>query len=267
MSEEKSFSKALEKFTVNGKFRSLAIYHNGEELVVAGDKEVVKFVTENEENITLSEIKERIEELSQTEEDHRYQRRLSYPRLPVQFKSEGWTWKIARKVLQDYMAVEGFGKGSKKSYGKFKDKPDNWPDTISWISFKGPTNLRLENCNEIIQSFLEGRHIDPYTYHDNTTDRESEENEDGEAETGNDAGKVTDKGYPLTLDETGNWYWCYESEQWFHLTLDDTRNWFWSYGKQQWLPYSPPELKIQEGDENTQEPPIQAETPFLLQEL
>ena len=65
---------------------------------------------------------------------------------------------------------EGFGRGSAKSYGKFEDELDNWQDTISWIGFKGPTNVRLESCNEIIQSFLEGRHIDPYTYHDDQTD-------------------------------------------------------------------------------------------------
>ena len=53
----------------------MTIYHNGEKLIVAGDKEVVKFVTEKEENLTLREIKEKIEELSQSEEDHRYQRR------------------------------------------------------------------------------------------------------------------------------------------------------------------------------------------------
>ena len=51
-------------------FRSLTIYHNGEELVIAGDKKVVKFVTEKGEDITLKEINEKIEELSQSEEDH-----------------------------------------------------------------------------------------------------------------------------------------------------------------------------------------------------
>ena len=79
MSDEKSFSKVLEKFTVKGEFRSQSIYHNGEELVIAGDKKVVKFVTEKGEDITLKEINEKIEELSQSEEDHKYQRRVSYP--------------------------------------------------------------------------------------------------------------------------------------------------------------------------------------------
>ena len=39
------------------------------------------------------------------------------------------------------MEVGGFGRGSAKSYGKFKDEPDNWPDTIGWIGFKGPTKI------------------------------------------------------------------------------------------------------------------------------
>ena len=82
-----------------------------------------------------------------------------------------------------------------------------------------------------------------------------------------DAGNLTDKGNSLTLDETGNWYWCYETQQWFQLTLDDSRNWFWSYGKQQWFPYSPPELNIHDGDDNTEEPERQAEAPFLIPDL
>ena len=42
----------------------MTIYHNGEELVIAGDKKVVKFVTEKGEDITLKDINEKIEELS-----------------------------------------------------------------------------------------------------------------------------------------------------------------------------------------------------------
>ena len=44
--------------------------------------------------------------------------------------------------------MEGFGKRPTKSYGKFQNEPDNWPDTISW---RGTTNVRLLSCNEIIQ--------------------------------------------------------------------------------------------------------------------
>ena len=42
----------------------MTIYH------IAGDKKVVKFETEKGEDITLKEINEKIEELSQSEEDH-----------------------------------------------------------------------------------------------------------------------------------------------------------------------------------------------------
>ena len=47
--------------------------------------------------------------------------------------------------------MEGFGKRPTKSYGKFQNEPDNWPDTISWRGVNGPTNVRLLSCNEIIQ--------------------------------------------------------------------------------------------------------------------
>ena len=41
MSDEKSFSKALEKFTEKGEYRKLTIYHNRKEPVIAGDQEIV----------------------------------------------------------------------------------------------------------------------------------------------------------------------------------------------------------------------------------
>ena len=89
MNDEKSFSKALERFTEKGEFRSITIYHNKNEMVIAGDREVVNFVVENDEDsITLKEIKEKIEELATSADDHKYKQIASYPRFPVKFKSK-----------------------------------------------------------------------------------------------------------------------------------------------------------------------------------
>ena len=80
--------------------------------------------------------KDKIVELSQSQLNHKYYTRfILYPRLPVQFKSKKWTWKIARQVLSEYLENEGFGKGSNKHYGRIEDEPDHWPDTIGWVGF------------------------------------------------------------------------------------------------------------------------------------
>ena len=103
--------------------------------------------------------------MSTSADDHKYKRIASYPRFPVKFKSKRWTCKIARKVLKDILEVEGFGSGSKKCYGRARDEPDSWPDTISWASFKGPSFAKLEICNEIIECLLQNRQIDVNSYH------------------------------------------------------------------------------------------------------
>ena len=50
--------------------------------------------------------------------------------------------------------------GSKKCYGRARDEPDSWPDTISWANFKGPSFAKLDTCNEIIECLLQSRQID-----------------------------------------------------------------------------------------------------------
>merc|ERR1712141_152591 len=119
MNAEKYFSKAHEKFTKEGEFRSFTIYHNKTEMVIAGDREVVNFVAENDENsLTLKDIKEKIEELSASADVPKYKRIVPYPRLPVKYKSSLWSCKVARKVLKDYLEAEGFGSGINKRYGR-----------------------------------------------------------------------------------------------------------------------------------------------------
>ena len=88
MNDKKSFSKALERFTEKGEFRSFTIYNNKTEMVIAGYSEVVNFVAENDDNsLTLKDIKEKIEELSASADVPKYKRIVSYPRLPVKYKS------------------------------------------------------------------------------------------------------------------------------------------------------------------------------------
>ena len=131
--------------------------------------------------------------MSTSADDHKYKRIASYPRFPVKFKSKRWTCKIARKVLKDILKVEGFGSGSKKCYGRARDEPDSWPDTISWASFKGPSFAKLETCNEIIECLLQNRQIDVNSYH-------LENEEVDEAERGDPQSSCVDEG----VDDDGD---------------------------------------------------------------
>ena len=131
----------------------------------------------------------------------------------MKFKSKEWTCKIARKVLKHILEVEGFGAGSKKTYGKPKDEPDSWPDTISWETFKSPSFAKLETCNEIIESFLESRQTNVNSYHVGSQEHlenEGDEAADGGEETGNDQYIPPQ---PI-LDPTGYWRWNVETQQW-----------------------------------------------------
>ena len=56
-------------------------------------------------------------------------------------------------------------KGKKSASEKKKISLKNWPDTIAWTTFKGHSFANLETCNEIIESFLSSRHLDPFEYH------------------------------------------------------------------------------------------------------
>ena len=176
MNAEKHFSKAHEKFTKEGEFRSFTIYHKKTGIVIGGDREVVNFVNENDE-ITIKQIKQKIEELSASADVPEYKRIVPYPRLPVKYKSSLWSCQVARKVLKDYLEAEGFGSGINKCYGRAGDEPDSWPDTISWANFKGPSFAKLETCNEIIECLLESRQIDVNSYHVAAHNEERLENE------------------------------------------------------------------------------------------
>ena len=115
----------------------------------------------------------------------------------MKYKSALWSSTIARKVLKDYLAVEGFEKGSKKCYGRARDEPDSWPDTISWENFKGPSFAKLETCNEIIECLLQSRQIDVNSYH-------LENEEVDETDQGDEDNHYNPPGQDI-LDPTGYW--------------------------------------------------------------
>ena len=212
----------------------------------------MKFATERtDDSITLNDVKDKIEELSNSQDEHKYKHLVSYPGLTVKFKSKKWTWAAARKVLHEYFQIEGFGKGSKKCFGKDKDEPENWPDTIAWTTFKGPSYTNLETCNEIIESFLSSHHLDPYEYH------VVEEPEADDAAVDHRENDNNDNFAP-TLDPTGQWRWDYNLQQWIAHpplppTLEPTGRWRWDYNLQQWLPHPPPELEDQQEQQNDDE--------------
>ena len=75
--------------------------------------------------------------------------------------------------------------------------------------------------------------IDPNSYH--LTERGVDVTEDNTETAESTETTEMDNNNPLTLDDSGKWYWSYHTKQWFPLTVDDSGNWFWSYEKLQWM--------------------------------
>ena len=114
--------------------------------------------------------------------------------------------------------------GSKKCYGRARDEPDSWPDTISWKNFKGPSFAKLETCNEIIECLLESRQIDVNSYHleNEEVDEADQRDEDNQYDPPDNENQYNPPDYdnqynppgPDILDPTGNWRWNNEFQQW-----------------------------------------------------
>ena len=125
-----------------------------------------------------------------------------------------------------------------KCFGKDKDEPENWPDTIAWTTFKGPSYTNLETCNEIIESFLSSRHLDPYEYH-------VVEEPEAEAAAVDHRENDNNDNFAPTLDPTGQWRWDYNLQQWIvdtppSSTTNTGSNWTLALGLQPPAMATPP---------------------------
>ena len=48
-------------------------------------------------------------------------------------------------LLRTYLNILGFGKNGPKKYGESADKPVEWPDCLSFETFKGPNYATIKD--------------------------------------------------------------------------------------------------------------------------
>ena len=88
----------------------------------------------------------------------------SFPRFPIKFKSDLWSWKVARAQMGIVMKVLGFKRGNatEKSYTFPDHQPQGWPEAVR---FKKPKFATKNEANMVIESILMHHGIDPYRHH------------------------------------------------------------------------------------------------------
>ena len=128
-----SLDKNLEKLVSNQE-QCLGISIRNQRVVIQGEKTLVDSIEENLEDLTIGELCRKMQKLNVNENcSFRKFHPAIFPPLTEKFKSKNWKWDIARKNLDIYFGILGFGYGNNikdaKQYKKSSDKPEFWPDT------------------------------------------------------------------------------------------------------------------------------------------
>ena len=64
-----------------------------------------------------------------------------------------------------HFKILGFGKQGTKTYGISRDKPDYWPDCLSWETFQHPSYTKGNDVNIILESIFRHFNIDISEHH------------------------------------------------------------------------------------------------------
>jgi len=67
---------------------------------------------------------------------------------------------VARSHLRTYLNILGFGRNGNRKYGVSSDKPDVWPDSVSFEDFKGPNYATIKDVNVILESIFQQFNLD-----------------------------------------------------------------------------------------------------------
>ena len=91
---------------------------------------------------------------TQTNEESkgRIQKTLSFLEHQSKFKIR--TKITARETLKQYMKIFNLGRGMPLHYQVKENKPDGWPDSISFEDFKGVSFAKKEEATQIIEALI-----------------------------------------------------------------------------------------------------------------
>ena len=140
--EDKSFARKLKSHVEKCNKHTFSVtIRDGHVMVMMGDSKILKFIKSEAKNITVHDLLKKIHDDHQDNAEESAELKYSeeifpvFPKLSCPFKSKRWTWDVARKDLQSYFHVLGFGYGSEKKYGREEDQPLGWPQHLSWTEF------------------------------------------------------------------------------------------------------------------------------------
>ena len=63
------------------------------------------------------------------------------------------------------IAARIFYNQGNNTYGVDKDKPEYWPDSLSWSSFQHPSYAKAQDCNIVLESIFKHLNLDINLYH------------------------------------------------------------------------------------------------------
>ena len=146
-------------------------------IVINGDKVFVD-VFKNAETISEMKVNDLLEYVQKKETNKNYEihHPVVFPPLSHKFGSPSWTWSVAPENLKVFFNVMGFGRGSKKEFGKEESRPEWWPEDDSdakliRTNYKHPSYTSLEHCNILFRSIFAFYGLDEETFFTNDGSR------------------------------------------------------------------------------------------------
>ena len=246
----KPVDKPLRSLIKKKKAKVLVIAAVENKVKIFGDKRLVS-IAKNHQNKVEDIIQDLILLEQNVDTDFEYDEvatnYVSLPRTSVKIRSDSWTKVTARETLKKYMKIFNLGRGMALHYQVKENKPEGWPDSISFEDFKGVSFAKKEKATQIIEAMIRYHaKVEPDTYFESreknddivadTSENENEvmenvenneivNNEDQQnvyqpnnyenIELNNEYQGHNQNDMPLYLDPTGSWYWHYYMQQWF----------------------------------------------------
>ena len=248
----KSFDKPLRSLIKKKKAKVLVLAAVENKVKIFGDKHLVSLAKNS--IVKVEDVIKDLILIEQNDKDFEYDEVatnfVSLPRTSVKIRSESWTKITARETLKKYMKIFNLGRGMPLHYQVKENKPDGWPDSISFEDFKGVSFAKKEEATQIIEAMIRYHaRVEPDTYFEQKNNNEdtAESSEDENLVPENDQNvENVENVVHVNNEEFGqqdvyqpnNQYVGHEDNN-MPLHLDPSGQWYWHYYMQQWYPYYP----------------------------
>ena len=163
---DQNFDKLLKDHINKDGRRTLCLSVRGSQVVISGEEVSVDLARENLDNLTVLEL---IQAMKGMEHEggglvYKSTERLEFPPMEVKFKGQLWTAQKARKQLNMYLNILGFGKTGTKKFTEPADEPAGWPEEHSFETFGHPSYANINVINDVIESLLDYHGFDAKTH-------------------------------------------------------------------------------------------------------